>query len=137
MDDPSFSLSAWMVSQRNEQGALRFLANTPYLGDSTGVARVQWDDPDPTWWSDLHGAQLVGREEMLAALDRHGWLPRGLSPAEVDALKRVLSRPAKPPPGSAKVARKPPRRSRGLDPPGQRPTVAPPRKQPRLPFAAK
>ena len=134
MGDIPDPLQVWATNQRDEQKALQFLSHKPFLGDCTGSRPWDYRDPDPTWWSDKCGAQLVGRDKMLAAIERHCWRPRGLCPREVEALKRVLARPTRPPPGTAKIARKPNRRVRGLDLHTETKAAPPPKRQPRLTF---
>lgn len=129
------ALTNYLVRQRAEQVVLQYLTTPPFLGDKSPdpERKHEWNDPDPTWYSEVHKARLVKRNDMLAALERHGWTPRDLSVAEVEALKAVLNRPSRPQPGSAKVALTPPSRKRGLDPPDSaKPAPSRSRKQPSI-----
>lgn len=129
------ALSDYLIRRRAEQLVQTYLKTPPFLGDQTvdPERKPQWDDPDPTWYSEVHKARLVKRNDMLAAIKRHGWTPRGLSSEDVEALKAILERPSRPPPGSAKVATAPPSRKRGLDAPDSaKPAASRSRKQPSL-----
>ena len=129
------ALTNYLVRQRAEQVVLQYLTTPPFLGDKSPdpERKHEWNDPDPTWYSEVHKARLVKRTDMLAALERHGWTPRDLSAAEVEALKAMLNRPSRPQPGSAKVVRTPPSRKRGLDALDSAKPAAPrSRKQPSL-----
>ena len=129
------ALSDYLIRRRAEQLVQIYLRTPPFLGDQTvdPERKPRWDDPDPTWYSELHKARLVKRKDMLAAINRHGWTPRGLSSGDVEALKAILGRPLRPPPGSAKVATAPPSRKRGLDAPDSaKPDASRSRKQPSI-----
>lgn len=135
MIDP-FALTKYISKQRAEQNANKYLQHPPFLGDrASGVEPTHnWKDPDPTWYSDVHNCRLVRRGDMRAALERHNWKPRGLTPDEVRALLEVLTRPTRTVPGSAKVTRTPPTKKRGLDAPTQNKVPPLPKRQPLLSF---
>ena len=129
------SLQPHPLISKRRRIVLQYLTTPPFLGDKSPdpERKHEWNDPDPTWYSEVHKARLVKRTDMLAALERHGWTPRGLSSEDVEALKAILERPSRPPPGSAKVATAPPSRKRGLDASDSaKPAASRSRKQPSL-----